>query len=85
MSCTDGDRLPYVFLDEVHLGRWRGHCLARLGAAEAIDDLDVSPGVLDPSFARAQSALLVDLALAHIAPRRSRRQPANTPSAPSAR
>src|SRR4051794_32086711 len=37
MSCTDGDRLPYVFLDEVHLGRWRGHCLARLGAAEAID------------------------------------------------
>jgi tetratricopeptide (TPR) repeat protein len=65
MSRGEGDRLAYVFLDEVHLGRWRGHCLARLGAAEAVDDLTSALARLDPTFTRAQSALLVDLALAY--------------------
>lgn len=27
--------LPFVILDATHLGRWRGYCLARLGATEA--------------------------------------------------
>src|SRR3954447_19401117 len=65
MTCGDGEQLAYVFLNDVHLGRWRGHCLARLGASDAVDELESALAVLDPTFARAQSALLVDLALAH--------------------
>ncbi|WP_214371077.1 hypothetical protein [Pseudonocardia sp. H11422] len=33
------ESLPYLMLDAGHLARWRGHCLARLGDAGAIDDL----------------------------------------------
>jgi len=61
---TDPD-LPFVVLDAVHLGRWRGHCLARLGAAEAVDDLSDALSRLDPSFTRAAAGLRTDLALAH--------------------
>lgn len=60
-----GDELPFLFLDEVHLARWRGHCLARLGSAEAVDDLTTALERLDPTFTRARAGLLVDLALAH--------------------
>jgi hypothetical protein len=65
-SCGD-DSLPYVFLDGAHLARWRGHTLARLGAAEAVDDLSSALGDLDPSFTRARAGLLGDLALAFAA------------------
>lgn len=59
-----GEHLPYVFLDEVHLARWRGHTLARLGAAEAVEDLSSAVTRLDPSFTRAAAGLRCDLALA---------------------
>ncbi|MCC8243855.1 hypothetical protein [Saccharothrix luteola] len=51
----------YLVFDRTHLARWRGSALARLGDPEAIDVLS---GVLDrmsPDFARAESALRVDL------------------------
>ncbi|MBI1759325.1 MAG: hypothetical protein HYR62_08890 [Actinobacteria bacterium] len=57
--------LPYVFLDQTHLSRWRGHCLARLGATEAIDDLAGAIDRHDPTFARAAAGLHCDLALAY--------------------
>lgn len=55
---------PYVVLDAVHLARWRGHALARIGEPEAIDVLSSALDRLDPSFARAETALRVDLATA---------------------
>lgn len=56
--------LPFVVLDATHLGRWRGHCLARLGADEAVDELSAALARLDPSFTRAAAGLHTDLALA---------------------
>jgi tetratricopeptide (TPR) repeat protein len=64
-SSEEGTELPYIVLDERHLRRWRGHCLARLGAAEAIDELSAALATLDPTFTRAAAALHCDLALAH--------------------
>lgn len=61
---TDPD-LPFVILDAVHLGRWRGHCLARLGATEAVEELSDALSRLDSTFARAAAGLRTDLALAH--------------------
>lgn len=56
--------LPFLFLESVHLDRWRGHALARLGDAEAVDVLSHALERLDPTFARAETALRVDLASA---------------------
>ncbi|MCE7011836.1 hypothetical protein LWC34_54845 [Kibdelosporangium philippinense] len=55
---------PYVVLDSTHLDRWRGHALARLRPAEAATVLSGTLDRLDPSFARAETALRVDLAVA---------------------
>lgn len=63
-DCTNPE-LPFVVLDATHLGRWRGHCLARLGAKEAVDELSAALNRLDPSFTRAAAALHTDLALAY--------------------
>ena len=60
---TDPD-LPYLMLNNSHLARWRGHCLARLGRAEAIDELTSALGAPELSSRRAESTLRVDLALA---------------------
>lgn len=52
----------YLVFDETHLTRWRGSALARLGDLDAVEVLS---GVLDqlaPDFARAETALRVDLA-----------------------
>lgn len=57
--------LPFVFLDPVHLARWHGHSLARLGATEAVDHLTRALADLDPTFTRAAAGLHVDLALAY--------------------
>jgi tetratricopeptide (TPR) repeat protein len=62
-SDADG---PYVVLDPVHLARWRGHALARTGAPEAIDILTSALNRLDPTFARAETGLRVDLASAFV-------------------
>jgi hypothetical protein len=60
---------PYLALDSVHLGRWRGHALARVGEPEAIDVLTDALDRLDPTFVRAETALRVDLATAFVAMR----------------
>lgn len=65
-SRVDDDR-PYVALDAVHLARWRGHALARVGELEAIDVLTSVLDRLDPTFTRAEAGLRVDLALAFLA------------------
>jgi tetratricopeptide (TPR) repeat protein len=57
--------LPFVFLNENHLARWRGNCLARLGAAEAVNDLTHALAALDPTFKRAEAGHRCDLALAY--------------------
>jgi hypothetical protein len=54
--------LPFLFLESVHLDRWRGHALARLGDVEAVQVLTSALGRLDPTFTRAETALRVDLA-----------------------
>jgi tetratricopeptide (TPR) repeat protein len=56
--------LPFLFLERVHLDRWRGSALARLGDAEAAQVLTDALKRLDPTFARAETALRVDLAAA---------------------
>ncbi|WP_034286952.1 hypothetical protein [Amycolatopsis benzoatilytica] len=63
------DTGPYLALDAVHLGRWRGHALARIGEPEAVDVLTDALNRLDPTFVRAETALRVDLATAFVAMR----------------
>jgi tetratricopeptide (TPR) repeat protein len=59
--------LPFLFLESVHLDRWRGHALARLGDVEAIEVLTGALERLDPTFTRAEASLRVDLAVALLA------------------
>ena len=58
---------PYLSLNEVHLTRWRGHALARFGHPDAVEVLTEALARHDPSFVRAQTGLLTDLAFAHAA------------------
>jgi tetratricopeptide (TPR) repeat protein len=60
---ADGDDLPYLMLSAGHLARWRGHCLARLGHAEAIEYLTTALSNAGESV-RAATGLHADLALA---------------------
>lgn len=55
---------PYLALDDVHLARWRGHALAQVGEPEAVQVLTSALGRLDPTFARAEIGLRVDLGFA---------------------
>ncbi|MCP3804953.1 hypothetical protein NLX83_37375 [Allokutzneria sp. A3M-2-11 16] len=64
VSTMDG---PFVVLDPVHLARWRGHALARIGEPEAVDVLSSALNCLDPTFTRAEAGLRVDLATAFLA------------------
>jgi hypothetical protein len=64
VSLVDG---PYVALNPVHLTRWRGHALARIGETEAVDVLSSALNRLDPTFTRAETGLRVDLATAYLA------------------
>ena len=57
--------LPFLFLNDAHLARWRGHCLARVGHAEAVRDLTTAVEQHDPTFTRAAASLRCDLALAY--------------------
>jgi tetratricopeptide (TPR) repeat protein len=59
--------LPFLFLGDSHLDRWRGNALARVGAPDAIDQLTNALGRLPVEFVRARTGLLVDLAYAHAA------------------
>jgi hypothetical protein len=61
-SHPDSSDGPYVALDRVHLDRWRGHALSRLAEPAAVELLTGALDRLDPTFARAETALRVDLA-----------------------
>lgn len=56
--------LPFLFLENVHLDRWRGHALTRLDDVEAVGVLTNALERLDPTFTRAETSLRVDLAVA---------------------
>lgn len=58
---------PFLFLEGAHLERWRGHALARLGDPGAVKVLNHALQRLDPTFARAETTLRVDLSLAYSA------------------
>jgi hypothetical protein len=61
----DDRSLPYVMLGAGHLARWRGHCLARLGEEQAIEDLTSALDVMgEGQYGRAEAGLRVDLAIA---------------------
>lgn len=62
---TDDPALPFIALNEAHHARWRGHCLAQVGDAEAIDYLTTALDRMDHSFVRATAGLRCDLAQAH--------------------
>ena len=52
-------------LDQGHLARWRGHCLARLGELSAVDDLTTALDAMSgQQYGRAEVSLRVDLAIA---------------------
>lgn len=51
----------------MHLARWRGHALARIGDPEAVPVLTDALQAHDAEFTRAEAALRVDLVLAHLA------------------
>ncbi len=59
--------LPFLFLGDSHLDRWRGHALVRVGAPDAIDQLTAALARLPVDFVRARAGLLVDLAYADTA------------------
>jgi hypothetical protein len=59
--------LPFLFLGDGHLDRWRGNTLSRLGDPDAIDQLATALPRLPPNFSRARTVMLVDLAFAHAA------------------
>jgi tetratricopeptide (TPR) repeat protein len=59
--------MPFLFLGDSHLDRWRGNALARVGAPDAIDQLTDALARLPVGFVRARTGLLVDLAYAHAA------------------
>ncbi|WP_232376179.1 tetratricopeptide repeat protein [Amycolatopsis aidingensis] len=59
--------LPFLFLGGVHLDRWRGSALSKLGDPEAIDQIGNTLPRLPPDFVRARTGMLVDLAFAHAA------------------
>ena len=63
---SDDPALPFLMLDQTHLLRWRGHCLARLGTPEAIEDLTHALVNIAPlGLVRAEAGLRTDLAMAY--------------------
>jgi len=63
-ATPDPAQTPYLVFGAVHLARWRGGALARLGDRESVLVLSDALNNLDPTFARAEAALRVDLAQA---------------------
>ncbi|MDJ0465040.1 XRE family transcriptional regulator [Streptomyces sp. H27-C3] len=56
--------LPFLFLAGSHLDRWRGNCLATLGADEGLEDLTAALSSMDMSgFTRAEAGVRCDLAV----------------------
>jgi hypothetical protein len=67
LPAAPDDLLPYLVLNEIHLARWRGNCLARLGDADAIDDLNKGLAAVTGTYARAEASVRIDLANALLA------------------
>lgn len=65
-SADTAQRGPYVALDAVHLARWQGHALARLGDRSALPVLSEAASNLDATFCRANATVHVDLATAYV-------------------
>lgn len=61
----DPDMLS-IFLNGVHLDRWRGNVLALLGDVDAVASLYGALAAMDPTFVRARAGLHTDLAHAHL-------------------
>lgn len=59
---TNDPSLPFIFLSEAHLGRWRGNCLARLGDSTAVEHSLAALVAMDATFTRAEASLRCDLA-----------------------
>jgi tetratricopeptide (TPR) repeat protein len=59
--------LPFLFLADAHLDRWRGHALARLGEPDAIEQISHALPRQPAEFVRARTGMLVDLAVAYAA------------------
>ena len=63
LGADDDEELPYLMLNEEHLARWQGHCLARLGDPQAIEALPRAMSAESDSV-RAAISLHADMALA---------------------
>jgi tetratricopeptide (TPR) repeat protein len=59
--------LPFLFLGDSHLDRWRANALVRLGEANAVAQLHDALRRLPTAFVRARVGMLVDLAFAYAA------------------
>jgi hypothetical protein len=59
------EEAPFLVFGHIHLKRWRGSALTRLGHSGAIDVLTNALNALPPNFARAETALNTDLAYAY--------------------
>ena len=64
LQAADSEEVPFLVFGALHLARWRGNALARLGDREAIDVLSSTLDQLDASFTPAETAVRVDLARA---------------------
>ncbi|MFH9114075.1 XRE family transcriptional regulator [Streptomyces globisporus] len=58
--------LRSIFLNGVHLARWRGNVLALLGDGDAVTSLYGALEEMDPTFVRARAGMHADLAQAHL-------------------
>jgi hypothetical protein len=63
LAADDSEALPFLMLTPEHLTRWRGHCLARLGDADALEMLPLAISAEKDSV-RAAVSLHADMALA---------------------
>ena len=66
-ECDPDETGPYLALDATHLGRWRGHALARITHRDAVPVLLRALTAHDTEFTRAEAGLRADLAAAHAA------------------
>ncbi|MEV5747160.1 XRE family transcriptional regulator [Actinoallomurus sp. NPDC052308] len=64
LPAESDDVLPYLVLNETHLARWRGNCLARLGDEDAIEELTAGLAAVAGTYARAEAGVRIDLATA---------------------
>lgn len=60
-------QLPFLFLGQSHLERWRGNALVRVGNTESVETLGAALEQLPDEFGRARVGVLVDLATGYAA------------------